>query len=63
MHTLRHSFATLLLQTGKVDLVSIQHLLGHSRLDTTAIYLHVGARQLQEAITAHPLSAGANKEA
>ena len=57
MHTLRHSFATLLLQTGNADLVSIQHLLGHIRLDTTAIYLHVDAQQLREAIAAHPLAA------
>lgn len=55
MHTLRHSFATLMLQGG-ADLVSIQRLLGHSRLDTTAVYLHVGARQLREAMGAHPLS-------
>lgn len=56
MHTLRHSFATLMLQGG-ADLVALQRLLGHSRLDTTALYLHVGAQQLREAMRAHPLCA------
>lgn len=55
LHTLRHSAATLLLQSGTCDIVQIQRLLGHSRLDTTAIYLHVEQRDLQEAMSAHPL--------
>lgn len=52
-HTLRHTFATDMLNEG-ADLVAIKELLGHESISTTVQYTHTTFRQLQAMYNAHP---------
>ena len=53
-HTIRHTFATDMLNAG-CDLMSVKELLGHSSIDTTSIYTHVSNEQIKQVYEfAHP---------
>lgn len=55
-HKLRHTAATLMYQTGKVDVRVLKEILGHEQLNTTQIYTHVSNKGMEDAINANPLA-------
>ena len=56
VHKLRHTAATLMYQTGKVDILALKEILGHENLNTTQIYTHLLDEQLKKAVDANPLA-------
>ncbi len=56
VHKLRHTAATLMYQTGKVDIRVLKDILGHEQLNTTQIYTHVVDRNIEDAMNNNPLS-------
>lgn len=56
VHKLRHTAATLMYQTGKVDIRVLKEILGHAQLNTTQIYTHVVDKNIEEAMSQNPLS-------
>lgn len=55
-HKLRHTAATLMYKYGKVDIRSLQQILGHENISTTQIYTHLDEEILRDAANANPLS-------
>ena len=56
VHKLRHTAATLMYQTGKVDIRVLKEILGHEQLNTTQIYTHVVNRNIEQAVDNNPLA-------
>ena len=55
-HKLRHTAATLMYQSGSVDIRVLKDILGHEQLNTTQIYTHVSDESMQRAVDANPLA-------
>lgn len=56
VHKLRHTAATLMYRSGKVDVRVLKDILGHEQLNTTQIYTHVSDESMKAAIEANPIS-------
>jgi site-specific recombinase XerD len=56
VHKLRHTAATLMYQSGNVDVRVLKDILGHEQLNTTQIYTHVSDEHMQSAMEMNPLA-------
>ncbi len=56
VHKLRHTAATLMYQSGEVDVRVLKDILGHAQLNTTQIYTHVSDENMENAVAANPLA-------
>ena len=63
VHKLRHTAATLMYSTGKVDVRVLKDILGHEQLNTTQIYTHVSINRLKAVYKeSHPRSGRKEEE-
>ena len=62
VHKLRHTAATLMYQTGKVDIRVLKDILGHEQLNTTQIYTHVSNSEMERAMSQNPLASLTEKK-
>ena len=62
VHKLRHTAATLMYQSGNVDVRVLKEILGHEQLNTTQIYTHVSNQDMEKAMAQHPLAGLAEKK-
>ena len=56
VHKLRHTAATLMYQSGNVDIRVLKDILGHEQLNTTQIYTHVSDKNMMDAMGQNPLA-------
>lgn len=56
VHKLRHTAATLMYQSGNVDVRVLKEILGHEQLNTTQIYTHISNADMEKAMTHNPLA-------
>ena len=61
VHKLRHTAATLMYQSGNVDVRVLKDILGHEQLNTTQIYTHVRNEDMEKAMKENPLAGQTKK--